>query len=111
MTTQSTAEWKWEQIFNAKNLRRPANLARAEIRLISPDVDVPEDDPVGHFQRLIDDECAKPEFFDNAGAIPGLWVTGTNFLEERARVMLYSTKRRLPSDDWIQVSCVQAGPT
>jgi hypothetical protein len=110
MTTQATAEWQYEQLLNARNLKRPTNLAKVKIRLRNANGPMPSN-PVGWLQSLLDCECVKPDFFDIAGAVPGFRVPDTdNSLAGTADVWLYSTKRCAPEDNWVEVSCTTAGP-
>jgi hypothetical protein len=110
MSTQAIVEGQYQQILSAKNLKRPVNLAEVKIKLHHADDRMP-DNLVEQFQNLLDCECAKPAFFDEAVGSWGFRVLDTdNFMADIAEIRLYSVKSRAVREDWVDVSYVPAGP-
>jgi hypothetical protein len=103
-----TAEWQCEQLLNSQTLRRPTYLAQVKIRLLRTDYALVAD-IARQFQQLLDSECARPNFFDDAGAVPGFIVLEHPWTD-MFEVRLFSTKRGVVKEKWVDVSSAQGVP-
>jgi len=91
-----------------QTLKRPTHLAQVKIKLLRTDHALGAD-IARQFQRLLDSECARPNFFDNAGAVPGFIVLEHPWTD-MFEVRLFSTKRGAAKEKWVNVSSVQGVP-
>lgn len=94
----------FEDLLSAEVLKRPKTLAKVEV-VPSHEYCNEESKPkdfIEQFQSLLERECAKEEFLENARSIQGLQIKA-KFIKGKVEVWLFS-KTEHPSDQWIDVS-------